>query len=120
MSTLTFQGVTVTVADFQCATVRPALTTAMNWQGWTATSCSVTPVIVGTNITFTNAAGAPYTQAITAVSAGSTNTGSTGTPASEPFDYQYASGIWALGFTSVLGLYLLALKVGTVLKLIRG
>jgi hypothetical protein len=120
MATLTFQGVTVTVADFQCATVRPALTTAMNWQGWAATACSANPVIVGTNITFSNAAGAPYTQAITAVSASSTSTGSTTSTANEPFDYQYASGIWALAFTSVLGLYLLALKVGTVLKLIRG
>jgi hypothetical protein len=120
MSTVTFQGLTVNVTDFQCATVRPVLTTAMNWQGWTATACSANPVIVGTNITFSNAAGAPYTQAITAVSTSSISTGSTTSTANEPFDYQYASGIWALGFTSVLGLYLLALKVGTVLKLIRG
>jgi hypothetical protein len=121
MSTVTFQGVTVTVINLQCSTVRPALTTAMNWQGWTASACSANPVIVGTNITFTNTAGVPYTQAITAVDTGSSNGGgSTTTTVNEPFDYQYASGIWALGFTSVLGLYLLALKVGTVLKLIRG
>jgi hypothetical protein len=120
MATLTFQGVTVTVADFQCATVRPALTTAMNWQGWTATACSANPVIVGTQITFTNTLGVPYSQPITAFTTGSTSTGSTTLTANEPFDYQYASGIWALAFTSVLGLYLLALKIGIVLKLIRG
>lgn len=37
-----------------------------------------------------------------------------------PFDYGYASSVWALGFTSVLGLFLVARSAGTILDRIRG
>ena len=103
-----------------------ALTTAMNWSGYTATSCSATPVVSGTTVTFTNQYGTPYTQSISAVSGGSTTGTGTGTTTSTctadttPFDYTYASGIWALAFTSVITLYVVSLHIGTVLKLIRG
>jgi hypothetical protein len=122
MATVTYQNQVVTVADLSCATVRPALTTAMNWSGYTATSCSATPVIAGTAVTFTNQYGTPYTQSITAVSGASTSTGTgtTSCPVDTPFDYTYASGIWALAFTSVITLYVVSLHIGTVLNLIRG
>lgn len=35
------------------------------------------------------------------------------------FDYAYASGLWALGFSSVVGLYFVAHGIGLVLGLIR-
>lgn len=38
----------------------------------------------------------------------------------EPFDYAYASGLWALSFTFVVGLYLVARSAGTILNTIRG
>lgn len=37
-----------------------------------------------------------------------------------PFDYVYASGLWSLAFTFVLGLYLISKKAGLILSLIRG
>lgn len=118
MATVTFQGQVVTVADLSCATVRPALTTAMNWQGYTATSCSANPVAVGTGITFVNQYGTPYTQNITAATfSGSTSTTCT---SDTPFDYPYAVGMWSLAFCSVIGLYLISLKVSTVISLLRG
>lgn len=126
MATVTYQNQVVTVADLSCNTVRPALTTAMNWTGYTATSCSATPVVAGTSVTFTNQYGSPYTQSITAVTVGTTTGTGTGTTTSTctvdntPFDYTYASGIWALAFTSVITLYVVSLHIGTVLKLIRG
>lgn len=36
-----------------------------------------------------------------------------------PFDYAYASGMWALGFTMVVGLYAVSLGIGHVLGMIR-
>jgi hypothetical protein len=36
-----------------------------------------------------------------------------------PFDYVYASGVWALGFTMVVGLYAVSLGIGHVLGMIR-
>lgn len=39
---------------------------------------------------------------------------------SEAFDYTYASAVWSLAFTSVVGLYLLAKNLGLILALIRG
>jgi hypothetical protein len=122
MSTVTFQSTTVTVADLQCATVLPALTSAMNWVGYTASSCSANPVAAGTSVTFTNQYGTPYSQPITAVTSTSTtpSTPAASCPADTPFDYAYASGIWALAFTSVITLYVVSLHIGAVLNLIRG
>lgn len=37
-----------------------------------------------------------------------------------PFDYALASGFFGLGFTSVLGLFLVARSAGTILNVIRG
>lgn len=37
-----------------------------------------------------------------------------------PFDYLYASGLWGLAFTFVLGLYLISKNAGLILALIRG
>lgn len=37
-----------------------------------------------------------------------------------PFDYAAASGLFGLGFTSVLGLFLVARSAGTILNFIRG
>jgi hypothetical protein len=119
MATVTYQNQVVTVADLSCATVRPALTTAMNWSGYTATSCSASPVVAGTSVTFTNQYGSPYTQSITAVS-GTSTTGTTSCPADAPFDYTYASGIWSLAFTSVLMFYFISLKVSIILSFLRG
>ena len=36
-----------------------------------------------------------------------------------PFDYSYASGIWALGFAFVVGLYLVSKASGVILNRIR-
>jgi hypothetical protein len=122
MSTVTFQSVTVTVADLQCATVLPALTSAMNWVGYTARSCSANPVGAGTQVTFLNQYGTPYSQPITAVTSATTtpSTPASACPVDTPFDYAYASGIWALAFTSVITLYVVSLHIGAVLNLIRG
>jgi hypothetical protein len=38
----------------------------------------------------------------------------------QPFDYAYASSIWSLAFTSVVGLYLVSKNVGLILALIKG
>lgn len=35
------------------------------------------------------------------------------------FDYVYASGLWVLGFTMVVGLYAVSLGIGHVLGMIR-
>lgn len=36
-----------------------------------------------------------------------------------PFDYGYASGVWALGFSMVVGLYAVSNGIGSVLAMIR-
>jgi len=36
-----------------------------------------------------------------------------------PFDYGYAASIWGVGFSSVVGLYLVSKSAGTILSLIR-
>jgi hypothetical protein len=36
-----------------------------------------------------------------------------------PFDYAYASGLWAFGFTTVVGLYVATHGIGHVLGMIR-
>ena len=38
---------------------------------------------------------------------------------SAPFDYAYASGLWGLGFTFVVGLFLVSKSAGTILNMIR-
>ncbi|MFZ2973285.1 MAG: hypothetical protein WA049_11645 [Ferribacterium limneticum] len=38
---------------------------------------------------------------------------------SAPFDYAYASGVWGLGFSSVVVLYLVARSAGTILDFIK-
>lgn len=38
---------------------------------------------------------------------------------SAPFDYGYASGVWGLGFSTVVGLYLVARSAGTILDFIK-
>lgn len=42
------------------------------------------------------------------------------TSTAEAFDYSYASAIYSLAFTTVVGLYLVAKNAGLVLALIRG
>ena len=37
----------------------------------------------------------------------------------QPFDYAYATSLWSLSFTFVLGLYLVSSKFGLVLSFIR-
>ena len=39
--------------------------------------------------------------------------------ATAPFDYAFASGGWSLGFTTVVGLYLVARSAGTILDFIK-
>jgi hypothetical protein len=36
-----------------------------------------------------------------------------------PFDYSLAAGMWTLGFTFVVGLYLVTKSAGTILLMIR-
>lgn len=36
-----------------------------------------------------------------------------------PFDYVYASGLWAFGFSTVVGLYVMTHGIGHVLGMIR-
>lgn len=36
-----------------------------------------------------------------------------------PFDYAYASGVWGLGFSSVVVLYLVSRSAGTILDFIK-
>lgn len=38
---------------------------------------------------------------------------------SAPFDYGYASSVWGLGFSTVVGLYLVARSAGTILDFIK-
>lgn len=38
---------------------------------------------------------------------------------SAPFDYGYASAVWGLGFSTVVGLYLVARSAGTILDFIK-
>ena len=42
------------------------------------------------------------------------------TQTADAFDYSYASAVWSLAFTSVVGLYLVAKNAGLILALIRG
>lgn len=37
----------------------------------------------------------------------------------EPFDYSYASGLWTLSFSMVVGLYVVSRKVGALLGFVR-
>lgn len=37
-----------------------------------------------------------------------------------PFDYVYAAGLWSLGFTFVLSLFLVSRSAGAILNFIRG
>jgi hypothetical protein len=114
MASVTFNGQTVTATTLSCANVKPVLTTALNWASWSATSCSADPVAAGTIMTFTFAPnGSTWSGAISAV----VDNPSVG--ANTPFNYTYASGIWALAFTTVVALYLISLKVSLVLNFIR-
>lgn len=36
-----------------------------------------------------------------------------------PFDYAYATGVWSLAFTMVVGLYAVSIGIGSVLGMIR-
>lgn len=36
-----------------------------------------------------------------------------------PFDYAYASGLWGMGFSFVVGLFLVSKSAGTILNMIR-
>ena len=36
-----------------------------------------------------------------------------------PFDYSYAAGVWGLGFSSVVVLYLVSRSAGTILDFIK-
>jgi len=36
-----------------------------------------------------------------------------------PFDYAYASGVWGLGFSTVVALYVVARSAGTILDFIK-
>jgi hypothetical protein len=45
---------------------------------------------------------------------------STGGTTTDTFDYAYASGVWSIAFTSVVGLYLVAKNAGVILALIKG
>jgi hypothetical protein len=38
----------------------------------------------------------------------------------EPFDYATAAGIWSMGFTFVVGLYLVSKSAGIILNRIKG
>ena len=40
-------------------------------------------------------------------------------PATAPFDYAYAAGLWSLAFCSVVGLYFCSHGIGLVLGMIR-
>lgn len=119
MASVTFYGQTIATTDLTCTSVKPAVTSALNWQGWSATSCSTDPVAVNTIITFTyQVNGATWTNPITAVVDNPPSTTSqTCTP--EPFDYAYAAQVWALAFSVTVGLYLIALKVGTILRVFK-
>lgn len=39
--------------------------------------------------------------------------------ATEPFDYGYASGIWSLAFSMIVGLYFVSQGIGSALGVIR-
>lgn len=36
-----------------------------------------------------------------------------------PFDYAYASGLWTLSFSMVVGLFVVARKFGTIINFVR-
>lgn len=120
MASVTFYGQTVSVPDLSCTSVKPAVTTALNWSGWSATSCGTDPVAVNTSITFTfSGNGATWQSPITAVVDNPPAATTAQICMPEPFDYAYAAELWASAFSVTVGLYLIAFKVGMILRVFR-
>lgn len=124
MSSVTFNGRTVEVPNLSCASVTSALTKSLNAPGWTAASCNGNPVQSNTVIYFVYQSNGSvnWEAPITALfDSGSSDTVSPQTIASayttEPFDYDYAVQVWGAAFSVTIGLYLIAFKVGAILKL---
>lgn len=116
MATVVLNARTYTLPDLSCTSVKAAFSDP-SYSGYTAQSCSTDPVAVGTTVSIRNVYASPPYVNLTVSSASSAATTPT---APEAFDYAYASAIWSLAFTSVVGLYLVAKNVGLILALIRG
>lgn len=122
MATVTFNNTTVAVTDLTCSSVKPAVTAALAWgSGWSATSCTSDPVQANTIITFTSGT-STWQGVITAVVNNPVSSTTAISPSCTPesFDYTYAAQVWAAAFCVTVGLYLVALKVGTILRFFRG
>lgn len=121
MASITFYGQTATVKDLSCASVMPAAQTILNWPNWQVSACSADPVATGTSITFVYPAapGVTWQSPITNVVDNPPSTTGTTVCQAEPFDYTAAAQLWGGAFSVTIALYLVAFKVGTVLRLFR-
>jgi hypothetical protein len=117
MASVVVNARTHITTDLSCAALQ-AVFSDPAYPGYTLTACSVSPLAQGVTLTFRNLyASPPYVyQTVTSVS----SSGSSNTNTPEQFDYTYASAIWSLAFTTVVGLYLVSKNVGLILALIRG
>lgn len=124
MASITFYGQTATAQDLSCASVKPVATSILNWAGWTATGCSTDPVAVNTmiNFVFLSAPNITWQSPVLAVvdnTISTTPAGNAQVCIPEAFDYSYAAQIWGSAFAVTVGLYLIAFKVGTILRLFK-
>ena len=120
MTTITFSDKTITTSDASCTTVKPAIAGASGLSGYVGYSCSSDPVVTGSTVTLLNYYGSPPYVSYTLQSVSTTSTSGNTSSATDTFDYGYASSVWSVAFTSVVGLYLLSKNAGLILALIRG
>jgi len=102
------------VSGATCDAVRASLSYTY-FPMFTAKSCSTDPVAAGTSLVMQASGGSTFTLNVSAITATSPVTSTSST-----FDSSTASGVWGLAFTSVVGVYLLGIKVGALLRLMRG
>jgi hypothetical protein len=117
MASLVLNGRTYVLGDLSCTSLKSAFSDPA-YPGYSAISCSADPIVNGSTITTRNIyASPPYVYLAASNVSVSSSTGGTTT---DTFDYAYASGVWSIAFTSVVGLYLVAKNAGVILALIKG
>jgi len=119
MSSVTYKGYVIGVPDLACNSVLPALTRFEGNSGWVAWGCVNDPVKKNTAIHFyqqstSKRADVSLTAIVDAGPASCTTQ-----ECLELFDYHYAAQVWVSAFSVTIGLYLIAFKVGTILKIFR-
>lgn len=117
MASLVLNGRTYVLADLTCTSLKNAFSDPA-YSGYSAISCSSDPIVTGSTLTIRNIYASPPYVYLTASSVSASS--SPGGTSTDTFDYAYASGVWAIAFTSVVGLYLVAKNAGVILALIKG